>query len=156
MNMLITVFLLTLATAVQAGEVTIVETESGIIAEYAGSASSTGSDREIPAVAAENDNATMMKFLTAQLEQLKMEVAEILNLSGNETDDEQQAKIALAAEKKQQITFYEDEIRQLSGKPQTEAVQKDAPRDGTQQERTRRFKDLRRSRRASPAGSASE
>lgn len=156
MNIPMTILLLSLTTAVQAGEVKIVETESGIIAEYTGSPSSTGSESEIPATAAENDNATKDNFLTAQIERLKMEVAEILKQSGNETEDERQAKEALAAEKKRRIEFYEDEIRQMSGKPQTEEVQKETPRNGTQREMIRRFKELRQLRRASPAGSASE
>lgn len=156
MNRLVTILLLSLATAVQAGEVKIVETDSGIIAEYTGSPSSTVTDNEIPVVAGENDDATRVNFLTAQIEQLKREVAEILKLSGNETEDERQAKEALAAEKKQRIQSYEDEIRRMSGKSQAEAVQKPAPSSGTRQETIRRFKELRQSRKASSAGTASE
>jgi TolA-binding protein len=156
MNMLLTIFLLSLATAVQAGEVKIVETESGIIAEYTGSPSSTGSDSEIPAAVADNDKASKMNTLIAQIEQLKTEVDEILTLSGNETEDELQEKEVLAAEKKQQIEFYEDEIRRMSGKPQTELVQKDSTSVGTQREMKRRFKELRQSRKASSTGSAPE
>jgi TolA-binding protein len=156
MNRLVTILLLSLATAVQAGEVKIIETETGIIAEYTGSPSSTVTDCEIPVAAAENDSATRVNFLTAEIEQLKREVAEILKLSGNETEDEQQAKEALAAEIKQRIECYEDEIHRMSGKPQTEAVQKPAPPSGTQRETIRRFKELRQSRKASSAGSALE
>jgi len=156
MNSLMTIILLSLATAVQAGEVSIVETESGIIAEYAGSPSSTGRASEIPAAAAENVSATEVNLITAQIEQLNMEVAEILNLTGNETEDELQAKEALAAEKKQQIESYEEKIRRMSGKPQTEEAQKEASRSGTQREMTRRLKEQRKSRKASSTGSVSE
>src|SRR6185369_6843200 len=130
MKRFMTIFLLSLATAVPAGEVKIVETESGIIVEYAGSPSSTGIDSEIPAAVAGNDNATEVNSITAQE--------------------------ALAAEKKQQIELYEEKIRQVSAKPQTEAVQKDAPRPATQRENIRRFKEQRQLRRSSSGGSASE
>jgi hypothetical protein len=156
MNRLMTILLLSLATSVQADEVKIVETESAIIAEYTGSPSSTGSDSEIAAAAVKNDITTMVNPLTAQIEKLKMEVSEILKLTGNETDDEKQALEVLAAEEKRQIEFYENEIRQMSVQPQPEAVEKDAPRPGTQRETIKRFKELRKSRKASSTGSAAE
>jgi len=147
--------LLSLATAVQADEIKIEETESGIIAEYTGAPSNTGSKSEITATAPENDKVTTVNTRTAQIEQLKIEVAEILKLSGNETEDELAAKQALAAEKKQQIEICEDEIRRMSGKPQTEAVQKDPPSSGTQRE-SRRYKELRKTRKATFTGNSSE
>lgn len=156
MNRFAVIFILILASSVQAGELRIVETDTEIIAEYTGTPSSADGDVDAPAAGAGNDRAAMVNdkavmvnFITAQIEQLRRELADLLKRSGTESEEEQQAKDALAAEKRLQIKTYEDEIRRLTGNPQTEAVQKGAQRSEGQRETTRRLKELRQSRKVS-------
>lgn len=111
----ITILMLALPLSVQAGELKIIETETGIIAEFSGSPSSAGNDIEVPGTAVDNDNASMVDFINAQIEQLKKDAAEISKLTGKETEEELALIKAHAYAKDQQIKAYSDELDQLTG-----------------------------------------
>jgi len=157
MNRFMAFLIISLATTAQAGEVKIVETESGVVAEYTGSPSSAGSDAETPSAAVNDDNATRVKYLTSQIEQLNKEKDEILNLSGNETEDELALVNALADEKNKLIEAYDNEIKRLTGnarKNEAEMVQSKEEQPLRQksyrQEKKRQLRELKKLQLTSP------
>ena len=158
-----TILIISLATTVQAGEVKIVETESGVVAEYTGAPSSAGSDAETPSAAVNDDNAKRVKYLTSQIEQLQTEKADILNLSGNETEDELALANVLADEKKKQIEAYVNEIKQLTGNAGKNEAETAQPREDQplkqknyRQEKKRQLKELRKLQMPSPTSEDSQ
>jgi len=150
MKTLITMLILLLATTAQAGESKIVETETGLIAEITGSPASSSID-----------NATRLKDLTARIEQLKKERADILKLKGNETEDELMQKNALADEKKLQIESYSAEISQLTANDQNMAAGTEQPKaeqperyQSYRQEKKNQIMELKKMRMNPPAAVA--
>lgn len=144
MNRFLTILIVALAASAQAGEVTIVETDSGVTAELTGSPSSTGNSNEMPGAAVNIDNAARVKFLSGQIEQLKKEIADISQLTGNETEEELTQKNALADEKKLQIETYTNEYRQLAGNTRNTTAGTDQPKE----EQTERYQSYRQERKS--------
>jgi len=160
MNRLITIIILSLATIVQADEVKIIETETGVIAEYTGSPTSTGNDSEVPDTSANNDKTTRVEFITAQIEQLKMEVAEIMTLTGNETEDELATIKVQAAAKYQQLEAYANELSQLidiAKKKEADAARQEEvqplQQQNNRQEKKKQYKELKKMRTTPPPSS---
>jgi hypothetical protein len=152
-----TILMISLATSAYAGEVHIVETESGVVAEYTGSPSSVGSDAETPATAGNHVHATRVNHLNSQIEQLQKEKDEILTLSGNETEEEVALVHALADEKNKLIEDYDNEIRQLTGNTQKNEADMGHPREeqplrqkNYRQEKKRQIKELKKLPATSP------
>src|SRR5262245_60471923 len=67
MNRLLTVFLLALATTVQAHELKIDETDELIIVEYVGTPSAKGGESEKSSVVGDNADVSRVKYLTARI-----------------------------------------------------------------------------------------
>jgi alanyl-tRNA synthetase len=157
MNRLLMILLVSLATSVQAGVPRITETESGITVEYTGSPPSASSGSEISDSAAKDDKAMMVKEITAQIDELKQEAAEILRLTGRENEDEVAIKKELAADKFRQIEAYANEIFKLEGEARKLAADTLQAREeqpireqNYQQETQQRIRELKKMRRFYP------
>jgi hypothetical protein len=118
MNRLLIVSLLALATTVQADELRIAETGEIIIVEYVGTPSGRSSESVKLSMTGNNAEVPRVRHLTARIEQLRKEVEDILELSGNESEDELTLKNALADENQRQIETYSKEVRRISGTSQ--------------------------------------
>jgi hypothetical protein len=114
MKRIMTLIMLSLATVVQAGEQKIVETEAGITVEYTGSSAPAQGGADSAAALA-NDYSQRVQSLTAQVEQLRREAADILQMTGAESAEEIALKKALAEEKRLQIEACSKELGQLAG-----------------------------------------
>ena len=164
MKFFITIAVLSLTTAVQAGEVKIIETETGVIAEYTGTASAGGSkENETTSPVVNNGSSDRVKYLASQIEQLKREAADMMKLTGNETEDELALKTALADEKKQQIETYNNEISQLTGNTQNNTVDTALPKEeqplnhqSYRQEKKRQIRELKKLRMSPPSSTETQ
>jgi hypothetical protein len=155
MTRLITITLFLLATSVQAEDLTIVETDEGIIAKYSGTLSEKSSEHETPSMTATSADATRVQYLTSQVEKLKREADEILELSGNESEDELMLKNGLVDEMNRQMEMHAEEIRQLTGDSQPhEGVSKMQQKKG--REITRQLKAWKKLGTSAPSDTSPE
>jgi len=155
MSRLITITLFLLATTVHAEELKIVETAEGITAEYSGAPSEKSSEQEKPSMTGNSADATRLQFLTSQVEKLKREADEILELSGNESEDELMFKNGLADEKNREMEMYAEEIRRLTvDSPPREEVPKTQQKKG--RESTRQLRAWKKLRAPSPSAVSPE
>jgi hypothetical protein len=157
MKKLITILISALACSAQAGDLTIVETETGVTAEYSGPPPSARNNGGVPGPAVTNDTVERVNFLTAQIEQLKKDTADLLKLTGNETEDELTQKQALADENRLQIDAYTNEFRQLTGTTQNIAAAADQPKEeqtvrwqSPRQEKKMQIMELKKRRMSAP------
>jgi hypothetical protein len=130
MNKLITVTLILLATLARAGELKIVETDDGIIAEYTGTPSDKSSESEKLSLTSNSADVTRVEFLSSQIERLKKEADELSRQPGNESENDLTTRRAIADEKKRQIEIYTEEIRRLTDKTPAKITDKTRVEEG--------------------------
>lgn len=159
------------AGAARGAEPVIVETETGITVEYTGTPSPAPAAGQPAADKKQAPGATApdptppgklarKRFVASQYQHLQREAADLLKVTGQETDEELAGKGALAAEKQAQAETYAEEYRKLTGEAPPETVQDGnaATADSSQsqylnqrndrEERIRRTKELRKSTRS--------
>ena len=84
--------------AAQAGELSIIETEEGIIAEYTGTAAETGEESEMPG---ESDKPSANGSNADKIQQLT--VREQPKIAGSPKPNEEQVKLNYRQERKKQM-----------------------------------------------------
>jgi hypothetical protein len=130
MNRFIAITFLLLATLAQAGELRIVETDDGIVAEYTGTPSDKSSESENPSVTGNSADPIGGEFLSSQIERLKKEADELSRQPGTESENDLATRRALVDEKKRQIEIYTEEMRRMTDKAQAKITDKTRAEEG--------------------------
>jgi septal ring factor EnvC (AmiA/AmiB activator) len=130
MNRFISITFLLLATMVQAGELRIVETDDGIVAEYTGTTPDEDSESEKSSLASNSADPIRGEFLSSQFERLKKEADELSRQPGTESENDLAARRALVDEKKRQIEIYTEEMRRMTDKTQAKITDKTRAEEG--------------------------
>ena len=126
MEKALTIILVLMAAAAQAGELKITETATCVTVEYTGTPEKGGTAEKVP-IAPVATQTTKIEYRAAQIDHLKKELEELEKLTGTETEKEVAAKNALAEDLKQKIETYTIELRQIAAPTQSAAGNNAAP-----------------------------
>jgi hypothetical protein len=114
MKTLTIIILLALATFSQAEEIRITETSDGIIVENTAPSSESVNPKAGETSANADSSQNRKEYLVSQIAQLRNEVAELTRPVDIEDPEQLTTIRALVDEKENQISRYEEELRQMN------------------------------------------
>jgi vacuolar-type H+-ATPase subunit I/STV1 len=160
MKTIMSIILIVLATAAQASQPKITETDEGITVEYTGT---PGGSSSKPVVPDKSGAQAQVESLTSKIEQLQKEIDGLTTLTGTETPEEVAQKNALAEQKRLQLEAYRAELAQIAGQSPQKAADKPPSRDEPtmkqqirRQEMKKEIQELRQLRRDSQTAPAQQ